>query len=117
MGWDSGGAEVYVQPFGREGERVRVSAEGGGLPRWRGDGRELFFVAPDGRLMAVEVRASSDRLEVTLPALLFGRVIPDPIRDMFAPTRDGQRFLVVVPTGSDTGPRIHVVTNWTSLLK
>jgi hypothetical protein len=108
---------VYVEPFRREGERVRVSTEGGGQPRWRGDGRELFYVAPNGRLMAVDVRAKGDRIDVGLPAALFSGVNPDPTEDHYAATADGQRFLVPVPVGEDAGMRIHVVTDWTSLLK
>jgi Tol biopolymer transport system component/tRNA A-37 threonylcarbamoyl transferase component Bud32 len=114
---ESGQWEVYVEPFRREGERVRVSTEGGGQPRWRGDGRELFYVAPNGRLMAVDVRAKGDRIDVGLPAALFSGVNPDPTEDHYAATADGQRFLVPVPVGEDAGMRIHVVTDWTSLLK
>jgi Tol biopolymer transport system component len=114
---ESGQWEVYVEPFREEGERVRVSTEGGGQPKWRGDGRELFYVSPDGRLMAVDVQTKSGRIEVGLPVALFPGVIADPIRDHYAVTADGQRFLVPVPVESDTGTRLHVVTNWTSLLK
>jgi Tol biopolymer transport system component len=114
---ESGQWEVYVEPFRAEGERVRVSTEGGGQPRWRGDGRELFYVSPDGRLMAVDVRATAGHIEVGLPAALFSGVNASPFTDHYAVTADGQRFLVPVPVGEDAGPRIHVVTNWTSLLK
>jgi len=114
---ESGQWEVHVEPFREEGERVRVSTEGGGQPKWRGDGRELFYVSPDGRLMAVDVQTKSSRIEVGLPVALFPGVIADPIRDHYAVTADGQRFLVPLPVGSDTGTRLHVVTNWTSLLK
>jgi hypothetical protein len=44
-------------------------------------------------------------------------VIADPLTDHYSATADGQRFLVPVPVGENPGPRIHVVTNWTSLLK
>ena len=67
--------------------------------------------------MAVDVRATSDRIEVGLPAALFSGVIADPITDHYAATADGQRFLVPVPVGGNARMRIHVVTNWTSLLK
>ena len=66
--------EVYIEPYRRPGERVRVSPDGGGQPKWRGDGKELFYVTRGGLLMAVEVRASPDRLEVGLPVRLFGGV-------------------------------------------
>jgi hypothetical protein len=109
--------EVYVEPFRREGERVRVSTEGGGQPRWRGDGKELFYVSPDGQLMAVDVRTTGDRIDVGPPVALFSGVIADPTTDHYAATADGQRFLVPVPVGGNARMRIHVVTNWTSLLK
>ena len=53
---ESGRFEVYVEPFRRRGEKVRVSPNGGGQPRWRGDGKEIFYLSPDGRLMAASVR-------------------------------------------------------------
>jgi len=114
---ESGQWEVYVQPFRQEGEGVRVSTDGGGQPRWRGDGRELFYVSPAGRLMAVDVRATGDRIEVGLPVALFAGVNPDPDTDHYAATADGQRFLVPLPVGESAQARIHVVTNWTSLLE
>jgi Tol biopolymer transport system component len=114
---ESGQWEVYVEPFQRVGDRVRVSPEGGGQPKWRGDGKELFYVSPDGRLMAVEVRAEEARIEVGLPVALFAGVNPTPNTDHFAVTADGQRFLLTVPVEDDSEARIHVVLNWTSLLE
>jgi Tol biopolymer transport system component len=46
MSSESGRYEVYAEPFRRDGDRVRVSVDGGGQPRWRGDGRELFYATP-----------------------------------------------------------------------
>jgi hypothetical protein len=112
---ESGFWDVYVQPFSRPGERMKIS--GGGQPKWRGDGKELFYVGIDGRLMAVEIKESADRIEVAHPVALFGGVNPAAGQDKYAATRDGQRFLVIVPTGKGTGGRIRVVTNWTSLLQ
>jgi hypothetical protein len=109
---------VYIQPFGRDGERVRVSAEGGGQPRWRGDGRELFFTVPPDRLSAVTVHTSSDRVTLGAPVVLFARegLFPRPITDEYAPSADGQRFLVKLLVDAAEKPQLHVVTNWTSLL-
>jgi Tol biopolymer transport system component len=109
--------EVYIEPYRRPGERVRVSPEGGGHPKWRGDGKELFYVTRGGLLMAVEVRASSDRLEVGLPVRLFGGVQGSGTLDTYGVTRDGQRFLAIVPLDSAARGKIHIVTNWTSLLE
>jgi Tol biopolymer transport system component len=113
---ETGRWEVLVQPFRRQGERVRISPAGGGQPKWRRDGKELFYVAPDGQLMAVGVEPADERVTVTLPRPLFGGVNPDPIRDRYAVTKDGQRFLVVTPIRNAPSPRIHVLTSWPSLL-
>jgi Tol biopolymer transport system component len=114
---ESGEWEVYVEPYRRVGPRVRVSPGGGGQPKWRGDGKELFYAAPDGRLMAVEMQAGERGLEVGLPTPLFDARATDPIRDEYAVTADGQRFLVKVPVENQSSRRLHVIVNWTSLLE
>jgi hypothetical protein len=58
---ESGRDEVYVEPYRRAGDRMRVSVDGGGQPKWRGDGKELFYTTPDNLLMAVAVRAAGER--------------------------------------------------------
>jgi dipeptidyl aminopeptidase/acylaminoacyl peptidase len=118
VSWESGRAEVYVEPFRRDGERVRVSVDGGGQPKWRGDAKELFYTAPPQSLMSVTVRVGGDRPEVSLPTQLFEiRGLQGPDFDDYAPSADGQRFLVKMPVGEDRQPRLYVVTNWTSLLR
>jgi Tol biopolymer transport system component len=115
---ESGRDEVYVEPFRRDGERVRVSTNGGGQPKWRGDGKELFYTTPDSRLVVVAVRTVGDRLGVDLPTDLF--VIPGirgTIYDDYAVSADGQRFLVKLPVEENRKPQLHIVTNWTSLLQ
>ena len=115
---ESGRSEVYVEPFRREGERVRVSVEGGGAPKWRGDGKELFFVTPDARLMSVGFQAVADRPEVGLPVELFELAgFTALYYDDYAPSADGQRFLVKRPVGEARRTRMHVITNWPSLLE
>jgi Tol biopolymer transport system component/tRNA A-37 threonylcarbamoyl transferase component Bud32 len=115
---ESGGGEVYIEPFRRDGDRVRVSPAGGGQPKWRADGREIFFATLSGHLQVVQVRSTGERLDVSLPADLFeihgfgGAEVDD-----YAPSADGQRFLVKVPVEQARKPQLHVVTNWTSLLK
>jgi Tol biopolymer transport system component/predicted Ser/Thr protein kinase len=115
---ESGQWEVYVEPYGREGERIRVSVDGGGQPKWRGDSRELFFASVNGDLMSVAFRAEGDRAEVELPTKLFelgGFLGPE--YDDYAPSSDGQRFLVKLPVEESQVVRMHVVTNWQSLLE
>ncbi len=115
---ESGREEVYVEPFRRDGDRVRASVDGGGQPKWRGDGKELFFTAANSRLQAVEVRTGGDRLELSLPVSLFEiRGLQGPDFDDYAPSADGQRFLVKLPVEQDRKAQLNVVTNWTSLLQ
>jgi Tol biopolymer transport system component len=107
---EAGTSEIYVRPLEGSGERVRVSATGGRLPRWRRDGRELFYVAPSGDLVAVPMQ-SADRPDPGSPSVLF-RLEGD-VRD-FDVDLSGQRFLVdTAPT--DTAP-IGVLLNWPALL-
>jgi hypothetical protein len=115
---ESGQFEVYVEPFRRPGERVRVSVDGGGQPKWRADGRELFYRSLRGPMMAVAVRESAEGLEVALPTELFEAGDPlAPVSDSYAVSADGQRFLVRMRVGDAADQRIHLVTNWTSMLE
>jgi Tol biopolymer transport system component len=119
---ESGRFEVYVQPFRRRGERVRVSANGGGQPRWRGDGKELFYVGLDGSLMAVDVHSGATGLELGMPQALipaktFAAVLEGADYTDYGATPDGQRFLVKRPVEGSERPRIHVLLDWPSMLR
>jgi Tol biopolymer transport system component len=115
---ESGRDEVYVEAFRREGDRVRVSTEGGGQPKWRGDGKELFYTTLGSRLAAVEVRGDGDRLDVSLPTELFDiQGLQGTGLDDYAPAADGQRFLVKQPVEEGREARLQIITNWTSLLE
>jgi len=109
--------EVYVQPFRRPGERVRVSLEGGGQPKWRGDGQELFFLAGDGKITAVDVREGTAGPEVSLPVALFDLEPGSPGLDHYAVSSDGQRFLVRQRLDPEGELKMHVILNWQSLLE
>jgi eukaryotic-like serine/threonine-protein kinase len=118
---ESGRSEVYVRGFTEDfssgsastGGRVLVSRGGGTAPRWRGDGRELFYLAPDGKMMAVEVIAQQEFTGGT-PTPLFqtppGAIVGDV-------TADGKRFLLVTPVGPSASVPFTVVLNWTAALK
>jgi eukaryotic-like serine/threonine-protein kinase len=112
----SGQAEVYIEPFRAPGERIQVSPSGGGQPKWRADGRELFYAKSDGTIMAAAAIQAREHLEVGLPQPLFkmGPALPD--YDDYAPSLDGQRFLIKVPVNEAT-TNIQLVINWTSLLR
>jgi len=114
---ESGGAEVYVRPFPAGTDRWQVSSKGGGEPRWRADGRELFYMAADGKLMAVEVRTSPSFTAGNSSALF-----PTGLRPVdfwyyggvgvYAPARDGQRFLVDTIEAARAPTPINVLLNW-----
>ena len=109
---ESGREDVYVQPFPATGAKWQVSAAGGFEAAWRGDGRELFYVAPDARLMAVPVAPSSSGLAFGVPRGLFRLPLKHALglsnRD-YAVSRDGQRFLVLEWPGEAAASPIVVV--------
>jgi eukaryotic-like serine/threonine-protein kinase len=115
---ESGRFEVYVQSFPASGGKWQVSNGGGASPRWRRDGRELFYLSADGKLMAVEVDGSSDTFEAGVPAPLFeprvGSISGDSPYDVAA---DGRRFLVNVLVEENAPVPVTVVLNWTADLK
>jgi len=108
---ESGRFEVYVQPFPGPGGRWQVSDGGGEGMRWRADGRELYYVAPGGRIMAVEIQAVGERFEVGPPRFLFQTKPPRLPGAQYDPSPDGQRFLVNV-SEEDRSLPVTVVLNW-----
>jgi eukaryotic-like serine/threonine-protein kinase len=117
---ESGRNEIYVQPFPGPGAKTIVSAGGGLQARWRPDGRELFYVAPDGRLMAVSIRTTGDgrTLEPASPVPLFvTRVSSTRLggsRHEYDVSRDGQKFLMDTFVEQNAAP-ITLVLNPTPL--
>ena len=103
---------MYLQPFGRSGEKVRVSTNGGGAPKWRADGKELFYVAPNRKLMSVRsCRAATCRSPYHEPLFDLSDFQPD--QDEYAPSRDGQRFLVKLPVEPlATQTPLQLILNW-----
>ena len=113
---ESGTWEVYVQTFPVPGAKRTISVGGGAEPQWRRDGRELYYLAPDGTLMAAAVSTRGDIFDAGRPAPLFQARIPADIitfRNHYAASRDGQRFLI---DAADDNEPINVVVNWTALL-
>jgi hypothetical protein len=111
--------EVFIQTFPQPGGQRRVSVDGGFQPRWRRDGKELFYVASDQTLMSVVVK-NPTTLELGQPTPLFrfSDVFfgPTSTPTMYEVTPDGQRFLFPGPP-SEAVPPITVVLNWTAALK
>ena len=113
---ESGRYEVYVQPFPGPGGKWQVSTNGGIAPVWRRDGKELFYVAPDRKLMVVPVKTGAVFEPETAVPLFEVHLRNDPSRHYDA-SADGQRFLVNTPLGEETSPPITLVQNWTVLLR
>jgi serine/threonine protein kinase len=104
--------EVVVQSFPGAAEKIPISTAGGDFPRWRRDGRELYYFAPDGRLIAVPVSGTPTTLAVGTPTELFRVRVPnDLIGRPFDVSADGQRFLAFIV--QDPKPStINVILNW-----
>ena len=113
----TGRFEVYVKPFPGPGPESRVSGSGGGQVRWRRDGRELFYIALDNRLMAVPIlpASQSQSLEIGTPVPLFtthiGGAIQGPNMQQYMVGSDAQRFLMNAVVEDPTSP-IVVLLNW-----
>jgi Tol biopolymer transport system component len=117
---DSGRDEVYVQTFPTPGSKRQVSVGGGRQPSWRDDGKELFYLSPDRKLMAAPI-STGQTLEAGTPQVLFQTPFNLPVLSASASYQydvapGGQRFLMLVPPGDATVP-ITVVLNWTAGLK
>jgi len=104
---ETGRYEIVVQPFPGSGSgRKRITTEGGFVPQWRNDGRELLYLAPDNHVMAVSIELNGSTFEAGKPAPLF---LLSP-QSEFAVSPDGQRFLVNKIV-KDASP-ITILLNW-----
>ena len=114
---ESGAPEVYVQTIPIGGGKWQISNGGGTQPRWRDDGRELFFMSLDDTLRAVPVTIGAS-FEPGTPVALFKRALvraPIP-RNRFFPSADGQRFVVNAARQSGQVAPLSVVINWPATL-
>ncbi len=109
---ESGQREIYVRQFPSGPGKWKISGNGGGTPRWRRDGKELFYLAAG--LMAVPVEAGSGgRFQAGEPKKLFDLRRVNQLSEAFAyaPSADGQRFLLLLPSANQS-PTLNVITNW-----
>ena len=116
---ESGQSEIYVRPFlvaadgtPSVGPKSRVSSNGGVVPRWRGDGREIVYRTITGDFMAVDVKTSGETIDISLPHQLFPNVAGVQSWDL---TADAQRLLLSVPAATKGAPRADLMTvilNW-----
>jgi serine/threonine protein kinase len=118
--------EILVQSVPKEAGgspngvgKWQISTAGGGQPAWRGDGKEIFYVAPDGMMMAVPVESGENFFRQGAPKPLFQtRLKPDSRwARQYDVTTDGQRFLLSQPLPDNAAPPISVIVNWPKLLQ
>jgi Tol biopolymer transport system component len=111
---ESGSFEIYVQPFPAANAKWQISTQGGTMPRWRPDGKELFYIAPDLKLMAAAVTTSDTTFQAAPPATLFQTRIygggSQVLKHQYAVSRDG-RFLITEPVEAAPTP-ITLILNW-----
>jgi Tol biopolymer transport system component len=117
---ESGRDEIFVRTFPDGGNRQTVSSNGGHSPRWRGDGRELFYVAADGTMMSVTFADSRSGTPTPLFAVPAGFGSRDSTTARapapWGVTPDGQRFLFAAPAAASESNGFTVVLNWQSAL-
>jgi Tol biopolymer transport system component len=119
---ESGANEVYVQSFPPSGRGIRVSNNGGQEPRWRRDGKELFYIAPGGRVMSVDVALAPTFTHESAKELFKAPIAsggPRAFAFHYDVAADGKRFLLITtPQAEASAPSpITVVLNWQAALK
>ena len=120
--WNPDSREIYIQPISKPGRKSPVTVTGGYMPRWRGNGRELYYVTPGlissvslwangGTLHAIDVTATGGRIAFGTPRKLFA--VPPTCTDgtaigyVYDVTSDGQRFLFEIATPTENCPAAH----------
>lgn len=114
---EAGPAQVYVLPFNGRGGKRQISTEGGTRPRWSADGKQLFYISLDNRLMVVPVEIKGEEFSSGIPRAI-GAITPKKIEGVtYDVSRDGKRLLVNTPGEQTMIEPITLVQNWTARLK
>jgi eukaryotic-like serine/threonine-protein kinase len=117
---ESGRPEVYVQPFPQGEGKWQISNNSGLEPRWRADGKELFFLDSEGKVMSVAVKTDGAAFEADSANLLFQLNAPlllPTSRTRYTVSYDGQRFLFNLPPLQVINAPITVILDWTATLR
>ena len=114
---ESGKFEVYVRPFPGLGAKRQISTAGGGEPQWRRDGKELFYLSLDNKIMAVSVNADST-FHAGSPVALFA-VHPSSsfYGTSYDASPDGQKFLINSVSADQGSPPLSLMIHWPALLE
>jgi eukaryotic-like serine/threonine-protein kinase len=115
---ETGRDEIYVVPFPGLAHSVQISTSGGDQSRWRRDGKEIYYVAPDGKMMAVAIELAGNSLQAASPKALFQTRITSITRTphQYDVTSDGQKFLINSRPEQASQP-ITLYVNWPAALK
>jgi hypothetical protein len=114
---ESGRYEIYIDSFPEARGKKRISTGGGRFPEWGAGGRELFYLSPDDKLMAVSLKLGANTVEASAPRELFRMPVPNSdFLGNYEVSHDGQRFLLL--TNLEGRPRsLTLIVNWPALLK
>jgi Tol biopolymer transport system component len=114
---ETGSMQVYVSPFLNGNGKWQVSSAGGQEPKWRQDGKELFYLSADGKMMAVAVKTGAS-FEASSPVALFQTHRRQPVssQDVFSydVSGDGQKFLILTKVDEANAAPLSVLLNWAS---
>ena len=116
----SGTSEVYVMNLRGERRQWQVSDAGGSIPRWRPDGKELYYLTPQGDVAAVTVKSTDVRIDLSAPSVLFATGRPAPFgntKTSLQVNADGTRFLVLRADDTAGPDLLTLVTNWTTVTR
>jgi Tol biopolymer transport system component len=114
---ESGHTEIYVDAFPKPRNPLRISSGGGVFPEWSPDGRELFYLTPDSKLMEASLKRDPDSIEPSPPRELFALPI---VNDGYRPYEvapDGQKFLVRATPEKQVTQPLTLIVNWPALLR
>jgi eukaryotic-like serine/threonine-protein kinase len=114
---ESGRREIFISSFPGGSSKFQVSANGGSAPRWRADGKELFYISDDNKMTAVEIQEKGGSVEIGNTQALFPVNASSSLLLPYDVTNDGKKFVVVVPVASSGAEPITLVTNWVATVK
>lgn len=112
---ESGRLEIYVQPFPLTGQKWLISSGGGSMPLWRDDGKEIFYLTEDGKIMSAELKTDG-AFENVVNKSLFQMDVKRVPGIPYAVTPDGSRFLINTPAEASNHTPLVVVLNWPATL-
>ena len=110
---ESGRPEIVAQAFPEPSGKSQVSMGGGVAPRWRADGREIYFIAPDGKMMAAPVAMRGSSFEAGTPVALFStHIVGQAFKFQYVVSRDGRFLINDLPADEATASPITLILNW-----